>query len=255
MKRVSLLFAAGLFAFAACSNESTSPSTLADANVEGIDLVQDMGMSASSVTDRAGIGGSELPDSIKLTADQKAEIAALHEAYKAATAADLAFVLGIEAELKAARAAGKTKAEMAAILAKAAPYLGRLRAAFAKLQADIWKVYTPAQRAWIASRNPAVCRNDAPPLTEAQVTAIRQLKVAFELSIKDELALVKAIHEEARAAKAAGKSAAEIKKILDKAEAPLQAIRQAELRLKAAINELLTPAQRENPCTLRGLNG
>lgn len=255
MKRISWLFAAGLLVFAACSNESTSPSTLDDASAEGIDLVQDMGLSTGAAVDRAGIGGSEFPDTIKLTAEQKAQIVALHEAYKAATAADVAFVLKIEAELKAARAAGKSRAEMAAILAKAAPALGRIRAAFAKLQADIWNVYSPAQRAWILAHTTRVCRDNAPALTEAQVKAIRELKMAFEIEVKEQLAIVKAVHEEARAAYAAGKSAEEIRRILKKADEAMLAIRNAELRLKAAINDVLTPEQRNNPCTLRGLNG
>lgn len=255
MKRISWLLAAGLLVFTACSNESTSPSNVPDGSEEAIDLVQDMGASTGSVVDRAGIGGSAFPDSIKLTAEQKVQIAALHEAYRAATAADLAVVLKVEAELRAARAAGKSRAEMAAILAKAAPALARLRAAFEKLQADIWNVYTPAQRAWIQSHTKTVCRDAAPPLTEAQVKAIRELKAAFEAEVREQLAIVKAAHEEARAAYAAGKSAQEIRRILAKADAAMQAIHNAEVRLRAAINDILTPAQRNNPCTLRGLNG
>ncbi|MCC6316433.1 MAG: Spy/CpxP family protein refolding chaperone [Gemmatimonadaceae bacterium] len=253
MRRTTWLCAAVLVAAAACSTEPTSPPPTRQ-DSEGIDLVQDLGTSTAAVTDRGGIGGSELPDSLKLTADQKAQIAALHEAYKAATKADVQLLMQIEAEARAAREAGKSREEVRKILARAAEPLARVRAAFVKLQADIWAVYTPAQRAWIASRRPTVCR-DSVRLTEAQVKAIRELKVAFEASIKEHIATIKAVHEEARAARAAGKSAEEIRRILARAEPAMQAIRAAELRLKQAINDILTPEQRNNPCTLRGLNG
>jgi Spy/CpxP family protein refolding chaperone len=253
MRRASLVFAAALSVLVACSSESTAPTQLTEQSQDEIDLLQDMGTSTAAVFDRAGIGGSQFPDHLQLSAEQKAKIAALHEAYEASVKADIAAVHAIELEARAALKAGKSRAEIAAILAKAEPYLARIRAAFAKLQADIWNVYTPAQQAWIKGRA-SVCRDDGPRLTERQIQQIRALKEAFAEAIKDELEIIKAALAEARAARAAGASDAEIRRILAKAEAAMKAVHEAELRLKAAINDLLTDEQKRNPCLLRGLN-
>ena len=254
MKRLPLLLLTAL-TLGACSSDSTSPTSLAASNADGIDLLQGMDVSSTAALDRSGIGSSELPDNLKLTADQKAQIAALHEAFQVAMKADLAAVKAIEEELRAARAAGKSREELAAILAKAQPYLTRLRAAFARLQADIWKVYTPAQQAWITSRIVATCRAAGEiKLTEAQVQQIRALREAFEASIKVQVELIRQVHLEAEAARKAGKSGEEIRLILAKAEPALKAIREAELRLKEALLGVLTEEQRKNPCFLPGLN-
>ncbi|MGQ0647281.1 MAG: Spy/CpxP family protein refolding chaperone [Gemmatimonadaceae bacterium] len=255
MKRTSLLVAAGFSLLAACSNESLAPADLALGAEDGIDLVQDFDITSASVVDRAGIGASELPDSLKLTAEQKAQIDALHEAFRASVKADLDAVKAIEAEARAARKADKPRAEVEAILAKAKPIMERIRAAFAKLQADIWKLYTPAQQNWIKARGENGCRGEAPRLSEEQIKKIRELKDAFLASIKDEMEIIRKVHQEAKDARAAGKSAEEIKRILAKAAAAVEEVRKAELRLKEAINAVLTPEQRRNPCVLRGLNG
>lgn len=255
MKRTSFLYAVGLFALAACSTDTTAPVVADLAAADGIDLVQDLEVSSASVVDRAGIGASELPDSLRLSADQKAMITALHDAYKAANKADFDALKAIEAELKAARKAGKPRADIDAILKKAEPIVARLRAAFAKLQVEIKKLYTPAQLAWIARRGEACHADNTPRLTQDQIEKIRALKAAFEASIKDELEVIRKVHEEAKTARASGASQEQIKRILAKAKDALEAIHKAELRLKQAINAVLTEEQRRNPCTLRGLNG
>ena len=244
----------GLLALAACSSDTTAPVANLVAE-DGIDLVQDLEVSSASVVDRAGIGGSEFPDSLKLSAEQKAQITALHDAYKTANKADFDALKAIEAELKDARKAGKPRADLDAILRKAEPIVARLRAAFAKLQVEIKKVYTAAQLAWIARRGEA-CQNDnTSRLTQDQIEKIRALKAAFEASIKDELETIRNVHQEAQRARAAGASEEQIKRILAKAKDALEAIRKAEIRLKEAINGVLTEEQRRNHCILRGLNG
>lgn len=255
MRRRSLLIAAGFALLAACSNDTSAPADRALQSDDGIDLVQGMDASSAAAVDRAGIGGSGFPDSLKLTAEQKAKIDELHRAYQAATKADLEAVKAIEAEARAAKAAGKPRAEIATILAKAQPYLERIRAAFARLQAAIWEVYTPAQQAWIKSLAPVSCRNDEAKLTDTQIKQIRALKEAFVEATKDELQIIRKAHEEARAALAAGASREEVRKILAKADVAVEALRQAELRLKEAILALLTPEQRRNLCVLRALFG
>lgn len=251
MKRFCVVLLAAV-SVAACSGDGTAPASLPG---DGIDLVQDMDVSSAASLNGAGIGASELPDSLELTADQKAQIAALHEAFRLATRADLVAVKAIEAQLRAARAAGKSREELAAIRATAQPYLARLRVAFAKLQAGIWKVYTPAQQAWILSRHRLACRAEGEVrLTEAQVQKIRELRSAFEASIKVELELIRQVHVEAEAARRAGKSADEIRQILAKAEPALKVIREAELRLKEAMLAVLTPEQRKHRCLLPGMD-
>lgn len=251
MHRTQWAVAAALALLTACAQETTAPRA---SDPEGVDLVQDLASTGTSAIDRAGIGGVEFPDSIKLSVEQKAQIAALHAAYKTATQADVDALKKIEAEVAAAKKAGKTREEIATILAKAAPILARLQAAFAKLQADIWKVYTPAQQAWLRSRGPIECRGDSiKGLSEAQVKKIRELKAAFEASVKDELEVIRKVHEEAQAARKAGKSEAEIKSIWAKAEPALKELRAQEAKLKQAILAVLTPEQRNNPCILRGL--
>ena len=256
MKPTTWMMGVAIAALAACSGDSTAP-VVNQTSTEGVDLVQEMDVSSAAAMDRGGIGGSELPDSLKLTAEQKAKIAALHQAYKTANKADLDALKAIEAELKAARKAGKSREELATILAKAQPILTRLRAAFATLQSEIFKVYTPAQQTWIKAHAPSTCRSDSTlRLTDAQIQKIRALRTAFEASIKDQVAIVRQVHEEAKAARAAGKPAEEIKRILAKADTALAEIRKAELRLRDAILGVLTAEQRKNPhCVLHGLNG
>lgn len=255
MKRFACLIA--LATLAACSSDSTAPATSEALDDLSVDLVQQYDATSASAMDRAGIGASEFPDSLKLTAEQKAQIQALHDAYKAANQADLAALRAIEAEAQAAIKAGKTREEVKAILAKAQPILARLATALAKLQRDIWAVYTPAQQAWITSkgRGDACSRDVLKGLTAEQTRQIAALKAAFAESVQGHLATIKAVHEEARAAVQAGASREQVAAILRKADAAMDAIKQAERRLAASILALLTPEQKNNACLVRLLIG
>lgn len=232
-----------LAALAACDRSTpVSPSATPAADV--IDLVPDYAVSPAASIDAAGIGASLLPDALKLTAEQKAAIAALHDAFMKANAADIAALQAIEQEARAAAKAGKTRDEVRAILAKAAPIRERLDAAFKKLQADIWAVYTPEQRAWIEAHRAKGCGRGALQLTDAQVKQIRDLEQQFYASVKSDLELIRSIVDEARQARAAGKSRDEVAAILAKAAAPQQRVSDAEKKLNAAIMAVLTPDQR-----------
>jgi Spy/CpxP family protein refolding chaperone len=209
-------------------------------------LLQDFSSTETAVVDAAGVGGSMLPDSLKLTAEQKAKIQALHDAFKAANAADIAALKAIEERARAAKAAGKTRDEVQKILDEAKPILLRLAAAQRTLNEAVWAVYTPAQQAWIRSRRSQTC--EAPRLTDAQIAQIRALKKAFEEAMKDEVELIRRVHAEAQAARAAGASEARIKEILDKAKEAMKALREAEQRLHQAIMDVLTPDQRGRMC-------
>jgi len=228
---------------AACDKSTTpvSPATTAD---DVVDLIPDYAVSPAASIDAAGIGGSLLPDALRLTAEQKAAITALHDAFMTATAADIAALRAIEQEAKAAIRAGKSRDEVRAILATGAPIVARLDAAFKKLQADIWAVYTPEQRAWIEAHRLRGCKRGSLQLTEDQVTAIRDLEQRFYAAVKPDLELIRSIVENARTARAAGKSRAEIAAILAQAIEPQRRVANAERKLQADILNVLTPDQR-----------
>lgn len=228
---------------AACDHSAPVSPTSAAA-VEAIDIVPDYAVSPAASIDAAGIGASLLPDALKLTAEQKAAIAALHDAFMKANAADIAALQAIEQEARAAVKAGKSRDEIRAILAKAAPIRERLDAAFRKLQADIWAVYTPEQRAWIEAHRAKGCGRGTLQLTDSQVKQIRELEQQFYTTVKSDLELIRAIVEEARQARAAGKSRDEVAAILAQAAAPQQRVSAAEKQLNAAIMAILTPEQR-----------
>jgi len=236
-----IVFVGAVAALTACDHSTpVSPP----AATETIDLLPDYAVSPAATIDAAGIGAANLPDSLKLTAEQKAAIAALHDAFMKANAADIAALRTIEQEARAAIKAGKSRDEVRAILAKAIPIQTRLEAAFRKLQADIWAVYTPAQQAWIQAHRPRGCGRGSLNLTEDQVKHIRDLEQQFYTSVKSDLELIRAIVEEARQARAAGKSREEVAAILARAAEPQKRVAAAEKRLEAAILALLTPEQR-----------
>jgi Spy/CpxP family protein refolding chaperone len=77
---------------------------------------------------------------------QKAQIRALEQAFQSANQADLALVKSVYEEVEAARRAGKSREEIAQILAKAADPIKRLNAARIELRAKISAVLTPEQK-------------------------------------------------------------------------------------------------------------
>ncbi len=228
--------------FGACDKPTpVSPAATAD-NV--VDLIPDYAVSPAASIDAAGIGGSLLPDALKLTAEQKAAIAALHDAFMKATADDIAALQAIEKEAKAAIRAGKSRDDVRAILAKADPIRARLDAAFKRLQADIWAVYTPEQRAWIDAHRVRDCRPGSLNLTDDQVKAIRDLEQRFYATVKPDLEMIRSIAEEARKAREAGKTREEVAAILARAVEPQRRVADAERKLQAAILAVLKPDQR-----------
>jgi len=240
--RFTILFAA-VSLIAAC-DKSTPVSPATDASSEVVDLIPDYAVSPAASVDAAGIGGAQLPDAIKLTVEQKAAITALHDAFMKATAPDIAALRAIEVSARAAIRAGKSRDEVRAILEKAAPIRDRLDLAFRKLQADVWAIYTPEQRAWIESRRPRACGPDAAKLTDDQVKQIRSLQDQFYTSVKADLELIRSIGEDAKSARAAGKSRDEVAAILAKATEPARRVADAERKLQDAILALLTPEQK-----------
>ena len=250
MRARFLVLLGAVAALAACdSSPSTSPT---DDVADVVDLVPDYAVSEAASMDAAGIGAAQLPENLRLTVEQKAAIAALHDAFMKASAADVAALRAIEQEARAAIKAGKSREDVRAIFAKADPIRARLEAAFKKLQADVWAIYTPEQKAWIESHRPRACGPAAAKLTDDQVKQIRDLQERFVASVKADLGIVKSVAEEARTARAAGKSREEIAAILAKANDAQRRIADAERKLQDAILALLTAEQKHAWLCRRG---
>lgn len=243
MRRIVFITIAAA-ALVACSNESTAPSASdlsLDAGAYGTALTIAGGYEPEIYQDRLTNG---LPDSLKLTSDQQAQIKALIEAFNKATKADHD---ALGALLKKARDLnkGKTGADsVAKLLARASEITSRLAVAQAKLKADIDAVLTPEQRAWLASHTPKDCKpGKFPPLSDAQKVQIKALEQAFKTNNKADLDAVKAALDSAK-----GKTPAERDAILANvrdAQARLEAARKA---LKEAITGVLTAEQKGSGC-------
>jgi Spy/CpxP family protein refolding chaperone len=249
------LVVGGLIALAACGSESTSPIQNPEpqipASAEGIDLISDFGFTAAADIDGSGIGGSSLPDSLKLTTEQKAKIDSLHDAFRTARQADLKALEGIEKAARKAREEGKGKEVVDSILATAAPIRERLNGAFIKLLTDLKAVYTPAQLTWIYSQQLPMCGpNGRPKLTEGQVAARRALREAFIEATKADKEIVKKVAREARQAREEGKPEADVAAILAKAADAHTRINAAEDKLRADLLQTLTPRQRADWCRI-----
>jgi Spy/CpxP family protein refolding chaperone len=253
MRKTFIAVAAlGLIGLGACSTDPVAPNGLMPDATDAIDLVPDYAISSAAVVDGGGIGGARLPEHLQLTAEQKAAIIALHDAFKAEHEDEIAALREIEQQIRQLRRSGGSREEVRALLAEAHEILAGLSDDFAALQDAIWAIYTPEQKAWIEEHKPKVCDRRGPPqLTEEQIAEIRALKQAFAEAVKDELAAIKAAHEEAREAKAAGASPEEIRAILASVKDEMEAVRQAEHRLEQAILDVLTPEQRARWCIVR----
>ena len=249
MRKTFLIIAA--CTLAACSSGTEPVSTPVDASMEAMlaDVVPDYAISPATAVDAAGIGAARFPEELKLTADQKAAIQKLHEEFLAANKADIAALQKIHDDARAAIKAGKSREEVRAILERAIPIRARLDARFEALRAAIWAIYTPEQRAWLEAHKPKPCiPGTTPALTEAQRQQIRALQEAFVVAVKADLEIIKAVHEEAMAAKAAGKSREEVARILAKALPAMERVRAAEKKLAEDIDKLLTPEQKAKRC-------
>ena len=248
MRRILAVAALGIASLTACSKETVAPMDQTELDETGAFLVPDYALSAASVVDGAGIGAARLPRELQLTEEQKAEIAALHEAFREEHADEIAELRAIEQQIRELRRSRGTRTEILALLAEAKPILDQLAAGFAELRGAIWNVYTDEQRAWIEAHKRACDRRGPPRLTEAQIAEIRALKQAFMDEMADEIRAIKQAHQEARAAKQAGASAEEIRAILASVKDEIEALRQAEARLHDAIQDVLTDDQRRRWC-------
>jgi Spy/CpxP family protein refolding chaperone len=248
MRKTTVIALAALV-LAAC-NDATGPG----GSLARLDEITDLAFSASFAGDPSGnfLGPlNRLPENLKLSADQQTKVKALVDAFLAATKADHDALAAIRQQASDALKAGKSKAEVDAILATGAPIRERLMKAEEKLRADIFAVLTADQKAWLEANKRTPC--SATPLTDAQKNQISALVAAFEAANKADLDAIKAAMEKARAAKASGASPDAIKAILDSVKANTDRIRAAEAALRTAIAALLTPDQLKcQPGALRG---
>ena len=175
MRRIALVTLAAL-SLSACSKDTTAPDTLSlsiEAAGTGTALTLAGGYDAGTYQNRLANG---LPDSLKLSSDQRAAIRALITAFETSTKADRDALQRI---LRRAREAPRGSA--ASILAEGIPIIARLQAAETKLKSDIDAILTAEQRAWLASHSPRNCRPDRfPALSDAQKAQIAALEKAFQ---------------------------------------------------------------------------
>lgn len=245
MRRILAVAALGIASLTACSKETVAPADFVELDADVTFLVPDYALSAASVVDGAGIGAARLPRALQLTDEQKAEIAALHEAFREDHADEIAELHAIEEQVRELRRSRGSREEIRALLAQAKPILGQLVADFAELRRAIWNVYTDEQKAWIESHKRACDRRGPPRLTDEQIAEIRALKQAFMDAMADEIRAIKEAHQDARAAKQAGASAEEIRAILASVKDEMEALRHAEARLQDAIEHVLTADQQQ----------
>jgi Spy/CpxP family protein refolding chaperone len=132
----------------------------------------------------------------------------------------------------------------------------RMDAAFRLLRDNIFAIYTPAQRAWVRANEAKECSaNGGPALSEAQLAQIKSIKNAFEVANRTDITTIRTVAAEAKAAREAGKTEAELKAILEKAKAARDRVRAAEKKLMQDIMAVLTPDQRAAWCVGRGMRG
>lgn len=148
--RIAAFLAAVAFV-SACDNAATGPNASRDAALLVQFDAQATMDSATLVPRGPAFDNDGPPDSLKLTDAQKAAIKALHDAFAAAHKAQFDQLRAIREEARAAIQAGKTRAEVRAIMDKSRTIMEAMKADFEALRAAVAAILTPAQQAWAAS--------------------------------------------------------------------------------------------------------
>lgn len=256
---------------AGCAGDATAPRADLPASVASE-------VATSVATATAGSGAlmkalGQLPDSLKLTGDQRAKVGALTEAFGKATKADRDSIMAARAAAESAKKAGRPEAEVRAILARADAAQQRIAAADAALVTAIRALLTPAQDAWVAAHlpgprpeppkppqppaPPAPPRAPLPPtaellrklpanlaLTVEQRGKVDAAIMAYATAVQPDLQAIAAIEARAAEAQKAGRSRDDVKKILDEAMPVRARIAAAQQGLVTQLLALLTDAQR-----------
>lgn len=141
------------------------------------------------------------PSSLALTDRQKAQIRALRAAFVEATARDMEALRRIMEEARAARAAGKSIAEIEAILARGVAIHERLAQAARRLAVAIEGVFTPEQRRWLARYRACLTASVPTPEQRREVAALKdrfeKAHAADFQAIDDALARIRAVRGDA----------------------------------------------------------
>jgi Spy/CpxP family protein refolding chaperone len=250
MRKWSLVLAVSLLA-AACSDPT---STTTDPAFDEAALV---GFAGSLTSDPGShyLGHlHRLPEALALTAAQQERINALITAFQQATEADRQALATIGRQAREAAQAGKTREEISAILAQGGAARERLRAAEAKLRADVDSVLTPEQKAWLAGQDGRRCTPVS--LTDPQRTQIGALVAAFQEANKADFATVQTALQAARDAHRSGATREQVAAILEGVRPAMDRIRAASEKLASDIEALLTAEQKASGCfRIGGLPG
>lgn len=252
MRRIMLLTFAAL-ALGACGKDKTEPLAVDDDLSSFTADFSSVAFGLNGLIPPAALSEllrfKNLPDAIKLTAEQEASLNKLLDDFQKANQADLDALAKVLNDARAAIQAGKPKADILPLLQQAAAIQLRMRTAVAKLKTDMYAVLTAEQKAWLASGSPARCYPTiVAPLSATQMTAIKALKDAYTTATAADRAAVNAALEAARKAKLAGKTAAEIKAILDPVRDAMTRLQAAGEKLRLDIWAVLTPAQQSSGC-------
>lgn len=232
----------------ACSTDTTAPDAglAIDAGLFGTALTQNGGYDARLYQDRLF---NALPDEIALSDDQRAKIRSFVEDFIQATKPDRETLGDILQEARDAARAGKSRAEIRAILEQGAALRGRLHDAEKELIADIQSVLTAEQKAWLAAHRPERCdASKFPPLTDAQKAQIQAIEQSFREANKADLDAMRSIMDEVREAIRSGDSRDEIAAILARGATIVRRLAEARHELREDILAVLTPEQRASRC-------
>ncbi|NJD11254.1 MAG: hypothetical protein FIB01_12740 [Gemmatimonadetes bacterium] len=190
-----------------------------------------------------------LPDAIKLTAEQEASLSKLLEDFQKTNQTDLNALAKALDDARKAIEDHKPNSDVLALLRQAMTIQQRLRTAVAKLKTDMEAVLTPQQKAWLASGSPARCYPTVvAPLNADQRTAVKALRDAYNAATATARAAVAAALEAAAKARQQGKTAAEIKAIIDPVRPAMTRLQEAGQKLREDIWKVLTPAQQSSGC-------
>lgn len=245
MRKTALLLITALAA-AACNNDVTSPTDSSALLDDAAELAFSSGLIAADPGDRFLALLHRLPESLKLSSGQEAQIKSVVEQFLGATKADHEALATILKQAHEAARSGKSRAEVSAILQQGIPIRERLQAAEQKLRRDLLAVLTPDQRAWLDAHQPRPC--NGPALTDGQRAEISGLVAAFEQDNRADIEAIRAAFQQARAAHQSGASREEIKAILEAVQPAMRRVSAAEARLAVAILAVLTPEQRASGC-------
>lgn len=162
LKKLLVPVVATTVMLAACREAPLAPAASAIQDDYALQMFGETGMALEGTmgtqsTDRpfdGRTGRPPLPDSLKLTDAQKAEIEALRLAFRTEWQEELDALKAIFQEARAARAGGATHEEIRAILVTGRPIAEALRPAVFELHYQILGVLTEAQRAWLFQHRP-----------------------------------------------------------------------------------------------------